>query len=351
MRLKLIIGIFCLFAVSCSNSEASGADTATTETASSDTTTSSEAIFDDLETPSNDLVTATDPAVCEALIATESATVTDPQLSETSGAVWTEEGIWLHNDSRQDAVLYLVGAPDTTEAGQTIRTIDLSEVAPDIDDPEDLALANGDLLLADTGDNFNTTDREFISFYRVDPTTGDLLNTYEFTYPDFPVDAEAVFVDSVTEELFVIDKQIGLGNLFNLLPDATVYSAELREGDVELFETRPELTEIVSINLDELNDRSEQPLPDGRVGDAGAIVTGADISADGRTVALRTYQTVWIYQSPSDASAGWFNVSPCEAPIVPEPQGEAVAIRQNSETLELITISEGVNQPLIRIGQ
>ena len=77
----------------------------------------------------------------------------------------------------------------------------------------------------------------------------------------------------------------------------------------------------------------------------------SDISADGRTVALRTYQTVWMYQTPPDGSAGWFNVTPCEAPVITEPQGEAVAIRQDSETLELVTVSEGRNEPLHRIGQ
>ncbi len=350
MRLAIALSFLFLLTFSCSDS-VSSTSTSTTQTVTPPSTASGEAIFDDLETPNNELATSTDPAICEALIATESAPVSDLELSEISGAVWTDEGVWLHNDSRQDAVLYLVGAPGTAEAGQTIRTIDLSEVAPDIDDPEDIALVNDDLLLADTGDNFNTTDREFVSFYRVDPATGELINTYEFVYPDFPVDAEAVFVDSVTEQLFVIDKQIGVGNLFGVLPDATVYSAQLSEGDVEIFESRPEFRQVASIDLDALNDRSEQPLPGGRVGDAGALVTGVDISADGRTVALRTYQTVWIYQNPPDGSAGWFNVAPCEAPIVPEPQGEAVAIRQDSDTLELLTVSEGVNPPLVRIGQ
>ncbi len=342
MRLISLVCVLGLAATSCAT--LTSAEESTSVTQEGD-------IFGELATPATQASTTTDPAVCDVLAASADVTVANPEISEASGAVWTSEGVWIHNDSRQDSVIYLVGAPGTEQAGQTIRTIDLSEVAPDIDDPEDIALVGTDLLLADIGDNFNTSDRDFISFYRVNLTNGELVAVYEFTYPDSSVDAEAVFVDSVTETLFVIDKQIGLGNVLGFLPNATVFSGRLSEGEVGVFETRPALREVVSIDLDELDDRSEQPLPEGRVGDAGALVTGADISADGRTVALRTYQTVWIYQSASDGSAGWFDTTPCEAPVIAEPQGEAVAIRQDADTLELLTVSEGTNQPLVRIGQ
>jgi hypothetical protein len=63
------------------------------------------------------------------------------------------------------------------------------------------------------------------------------------------------------------------------------------------------------------------------------------VSADGALVALRTYETIWVFprvagRSVAEALAG----DPCQAATAAEAQGEAVGFSGRS----LITISEGV---------
>ena len=71
-----------------------------------------------------------------------------------------------------------------------------------------------------------------------------------------------------------------------------------------------------------------------------AEVSAGDISWDGHVIALRGYQTVWMWNRPTGASvADAFNSEPCTAPSPEERQGEAIALDAD---LGYWTVSEGI---------
>ena len=75
------------------------------------------------------------------------------------------------------------------------------------------------------------------------------------------------------------------------------------------------------------------------------LVTGADVSADGTQLAVRTYASVLLWNRDTTASI-WapFAATPCTGPLPLEIQGEAIAFR--SDGRGYVTLSEGSNPVL-----
>ena len=74
-------------------------------------------------------------------------------------------------------------------------------------------------------------------------------------------------------------------------------------------------------------------------------VTGADVSADGSVLAVRTYGGVRVYnRSKSVPVWNALNTPSCAAPVPAEVQGEAVSF--NAAATSIVTVSEGVNATL-----
>ena len=77
----------------------------------------------------------------------------------------------------------------------------------------------------------------------------------------------------------------------------------------------------------------------------GTWVTGADISADGSLILVRTYQAVLAFPRAKGLSVPDALQGPsCNTPQVDEGQGESIAIATDGS--RYTTISEGVNQPI-----
>jgi dipeptidyl aminopeptidase/acylaminoacyl peptidase len=77
----------------------------------------------------------------------------------------------------------------------------------------------------------------------------------------------------------------------------------------------------------------------------GGNVTAVDMSRDGRTIALRTYDDVYVYDvATGEGAATALQSLPCVANAALEPQGEAIAF--HADDRGFVTISEGANQPL-----
>jgi hypothetical protein len=115
-------------------------------------------------------------------------------LVEASGLVRSRRGddvFWTHNDG-DDGVLYAIRRDGTTVA--RVR------LAARFRDWEDVARAeNGDLLLADTGNN--SRDRKFVTVYRIaepdpDAAPADVkpVQEWKLTFPAKPFNCEALFV-------------------------------------------------------------------------------------------------------------------------------------------------------------
>jgi len=270
-------------------------------------------------------------ATCKNKLVTSSAgPITDPALTEISGihaGVRNPKIWWVHNDSGDTARVF---ALDATGA---VRGIYSFEATPAID-WEDIAVVagatpgSGTIYAADIGDN--ARNRAEVQVYRVaEPAvalSGPALvtalagvETLHLTYPDGAHDAEALILDPVFGDLVIVAKSFtgGAVNVYRA-------PANLASGSTTA------LTKVGQIALGP--------------GLANAV-TAADVTSDGRAVALRTYGAVKVFNR-STTNKLWtaFGAGACSAPLPSEGQGEAIGFRADGR--QLATVSEGTNQML-----
>jgi len=251
-------------------------------------------------------------------------TVASPTLTEISGLVASrahEAVLWALDDSGGAAAVSAIRGDDGADLG-TWTLAGVTNL-----DWEDLAIGSGpdgDLLyVADIGDNLRS--RTDVRVHRVrepDPTDGSgeiaEVDTLVFTYPDGPHDAESLFIDPESGDLVIVTKNWDGG-------PAGIYRAP---GDLTTG-TSTVLEAVGSVDLRSF----------------GQLATGADISADGSVIALRTYGSVLLWWRQDGATvAETMGGGPCEAPTVNEAQGETVAIQPDGGGY--VTVSEGANPPV-----
>lgn len=221
-------------------------------------------------------------------------------VRESSGLALGAGGdaLWTHNDSGEP-VLHLVGLDGTQRARVRVTGASLA-------DWEDLAAGpcpggGRCLFVGDVGDNQATRPR--ITIYRVpEPTAGDAqtlpAEALVAEYPDGPHDAEGLFV----------------------LPDGGVYVVTKGStGPIAIYRlprtarpgTPARLEPVVRLRAATVPRRQR--------------ITGAAASPDGRWIALRTLDALFLY--PAGDLAGGSLGEPLAYDLRPldEPQGEAVA--------------------------
>lgn len=281
--------------------------------------------------------------VCSTTTVQETDQIEASQLSEISGAVWAREGLWVHNDAGNSQEIYLIGAPGTAAAGDIVRTIDLSDqLDSPLLDAEDIAIVEGDLLVADTGNNSANGGRDDIQLIRINRESEQVVSTYTYTFPSGSGDVEALLYDTTDQAIYLIEKARTPGVTAGITGAANIYSAPLTETDQAI-----ELTVVGQLDLGPETLQLQAELHPNREGQLQGIVTAADISPDGNTIAIRTYDTVWVYvRSQGQSVVQALQTVPCETAVNPEPQGEAVAFDRTSDELRLATISEASNQPI-----
>ena len=210
-------------------------------------------------------------------------------LNEVSGVAASRTQpplLWVHDDSGGAPAVYAIRPDGTLVATYTIDGATNT-------DWEDIAVGPGPergtsyLYIGDIGQNGGARDQ--ITVYRVaEPdtpvaTTGTLTgaDVISLRYPDQPVDAESMFVDPRTGDLFVIDKQYlsGVGHVFRAPKRALVDGADVTMREVASFTLAPD----------------DSILPTGVARFPGTIITGADISPDGSTILVRTYRRVLAF--------------------------------------------------------
>jgi hypothetical protein len=276
-------------------------------------------------TPGLDAVGA---ACANQLVPSDAGPVTDTAINETSGI---EYGVlnpsipWLHNDSGDTARIFAVNADGVTQ-----RRYALSGATAI--DWEDIGIGAGPvagtpyIYVADTGDN--ATDRSEVVVYRVpEPvvvagsTTATLtgVEALRLRYPDGAHNAESLLVDQATGALTIVAKTSTGG-------PTVVYSAPAGL-------TNGSLTTMTAVAI--------LSLP---AGDTN-LATGADVSADGTEVAVRTYAGVLLWhRDPAQPVWSAFASPPCNGPLPNEVQGEAISFRPDGRGY--VTISEGTRPVL-----
>lgn len=223
-----------------------------------------------------------------------------PGLDEVSGCVASsinKDVLWVHNDSGDDAVVYAMSAK-----GKLLCAVSIDNGRNR--DWEDVAIGPGPdkgksyLYIGDIGDNEGNTSA--VTVYRIaEPPLDSLCKTMtlsadiiEMKYPDGPRDAEALIVDPISNDMYIITKRERKSRVYKL-------SAP--------FNTR-------KINM--LTFVTELPF---------SLTTAADISHSGKSVIVKNYVYAYGWERKDRESlASLFKRKPTVLPYMPEPQGEAV---------------------------
>nr|AIA14011.1 hypothetical protein [uncultured bacterium] len=246
--------------------------------------------------------------------------ITDRKLNEVSGAVFSVKNpdlIWLHNDGRRLSGLFL-----TNRKGRTVKRFK-SDVT--LHDWEDIAIqidkkGNSYLYAGDIGDNYR--DRSCIQILKFnEPSLTDnqiedsisVRDTLFLRYPDGPRDAEAMFIDPVSNNLYIISKREANPHIYGItLPEEAT--------DTLVLEKKGEL-HIKGVKI-------------------LGWVTAAAISSDGSQILLRTYSKVYYWtRLAGETVEKAMTREPFDLPHVKELQGEAICFTPESDGF--YTVSEG----------
>jgi hypothetical protein len=273
------------------------------------------------------LLLATDCKAATSFAAgVQSGTIQNSSIIEASGIVASRMNsnvLWTHNDSGDSARIFAM-----TPAGTNLGTYSISGASAT--DWEDISTGPGPvagtqyLYMGDIGDN--GASRSTVAVYRVpepavsatqSPVTTSISGASKlvFSYPNGAHDAESLFVDPLTKDIYIISK-----------PGSTkyVYRAPYPQST-----SGTTVLEIVA-----------------SFADSDALTAG-DISPDGREIIVRSYATSSgrLYVRPAGGSvADAFNSPHISIPIHSEGQGEAIGF--DPKGWGYYTTSEGSHQPI-----
>jgi hypothetical protein len=262
-------------------------------------------------------------------------TIESKEISESSGVIASrcnQNVLWTHNDSGDDAFIY---ALDTT--GKKLGTWKIAGAKNH--DWEDIATfknQNGEcfLYLGDTGNN--NSKRDSFTIYKVkepivsaatdsskkNPLTTDQSEAIKFSYPDSAHDAETLMVHPVTGDIYVLTKYLGSA--------AGVYklAANYNPNDTNT------LTKVGTVAV--------PAIPNG-------LLTGGDISPDGRHVIICDYFNGYELTLPADAKNfdEIWKQKPLTVELGDRNQGEAVGYAADGKSI--FATSEKKNSPVIQV--
>jgi len=248
--------------------------------------------------------------------------VSGDQVLEASGLALSRRQpgvLWTHNDSGDTARVF---ALDST--GQVVGEVQIA--GANAHDWEDMAVGPGPdggdaLYMGDIGDNGSSRDDIHVW---VVPEPEAIDGTASATgirlhYPDQAHDAEALLVDPLSGDLYIITKIIDGHSL--VFRAAAPLGAEMT------------LEQVADLALA------------GRDGISVPLATAADVSPDGSCVYLRTYGDVVAWErDPATPLHEAFAGTLLSMAAAAEPQGEAIA----AADFGYWTLSEGKGAMLYR---
>jgi len=261
--------------------------------------------------------------------------IQDKDVDEASGIVasrCTQDVYWTHNDSGDEAFIYAFNLK-----GEKLGTWRVPGAKNE--DWEDIATFKDKsgkcfLLLADIGDNKH--DRKGMVVYKVpepvigpgdkDATRKDMIFTeheqpISIKIPDFKDDAETLMVHPETGDMYILAKSYKRSSAIYKL--AAPYQTDGPENTMQL-----------------IGPFSVPSVPDG-------VITGGDISPDGKRVIVCDYFSGYELVLPSDAKNfdDIWKVKPLVVDLGPRKTGEAVAYSADGKFI--VATTEGKTPPVI----
>lgn len=270
------------------------------------------------------------------------ALITDPALNEISGiaASRRNDGIyWVHGDAPRPAELLAINAKGTLIARlriEGVRAVDWEDIASYRKD------GKAWLLVGDIGDN-NGSRSSYELIAIEEPEIDGKVSTLgvkpawrlPFRYADGAHDCEAMAVDTVSNEVLLINKHAPLA-IHSLALDPPRHKSDVA------IATR--LGALESIPQPDAGERLAR-FPSARF---GGSPTGMDIDASGRLAVVLTYRDAWLFERR--AAMSWleaFDKPLQRLTLPPLPQAEAIGFSPDSRYL--LIGSENLPAPLLRV--
>lgn len=252
-----------------------------------------------------------------------SGLILDPELDEISGLAASHvqpDTLWVHNDGGNAPVLYAIGKRGGVRARLRIAGVVNT-------DWEDLAAFDLDgrhyLLIADTGDNGGLRHSAQLHVVEEPARLADGVVvpawSIAFRWPDGPRDCEAVAVDAAQGQVLLISKRHRPPELF-VLPLRPAHG-------VQVARRVGALAGIPAPDPAELRDHP-------RAARIRHQVTAADLSPDGRRLAVLSYTELLVYtRRPDEAWPSAVARAPTVHALPWLPQAEAVAWATGGQAL------------------
>jgi hypothetical protein len=257
--------------------------------------------------------------------------VASADITEASGLAGGQlnPGVWwTHNDSGDVARLFALEGD-----GRLLTTVTVA--GAEAWDWEDIDMGPGPggrpyLYVADVGDNFRIRQSSIrYQLYRLpEPRLGTIApaalttraDRIDIVFPDGPHNTEATLLDPVTGDYVIITKET----------PATVFripAAKLVAGSTVVP------TKVGDMTFDDPANGHDRPV-------------GADISADGSMVVVKTMELTWFW--PRTASRSVPDTLLHDAPCPGAALGPGEAVAFNASGGQLASLAEGPQQPLYR---
>lgn len=262
-----------------------------------------------------------------------SGTIRSQDVNESSGVAASKcqsDVFWTHNDSGDGPIIYAF-----SQNGENLGTWRVN--GADNVDWEDMATGRTRdgrcfIYIADTGNN--KLDREVLVIYRVEEPIVTEANkgvqrqaaistraaeSMRFRYPDKVQDAETLLVDQTTGDIWVLTKRLN--------EPSNIYKFRW-----------PNNRETVT--AEKVGTLSVPAVPNG-------LLTGGDISSDGRRVVVCDYARAYELTLPVDSKNfdEIWEQEPQPIDLGKRQVGEAVAYIPDSSAI--VATSEKLNSPVI----
>ena len=234
-------------------------------------------------------------------------TVEDSNLKEISGIVASVKNpgcFWVHNDSGDDARIFLINS-----IGKLVATVYLDRI--DNRDWEDITIGPGPIdgetyiYIGDIGDNNSGNILKYIYRFKEPVINIQFLAQYAtlerntidvitFQYYDGNRDAEILMIDPLTKDLYVITKRETSVYIYALAyPQSTTATFLVKKAAVTL------------------------PF---------RMTNGGDISANGTEILIKNLTNVFYWKrAEGETIIGTLSRKATILPYIEEPQGEAIA--------------------------
>jgi len=256
-------------------------------------------------------------------------TVEDSNLKEISGIVASVKNpgcFWVHNDSGDDARIFLINS-----TGKLVATVYLDRI--DNRDWEDITIGPGPIdgetyiYIADIGDNNSVNILKYIYRFK-EPTINtqflaqyatlerNTIDVITFQYYDGNRDAEILMIDPLTKDLYVVTKRETSVYIYSLAyPQSTTATFLVKKASVTL------------------------PF---------RMTCGGDISANGKEILIKNLSNVFYWKlAEGETIIGALSRKATILPYIEEPQGEAIGwLRDGTGYVTLSEINNSIKPVL-----